>query len=350
MSKTKPLIGISTGDPNGIGIEVILKCYSDKRMYYFGIPIIFSNFNLIQDQLKHLNIDVDLNKIDKIEKANPKKLNVLEITNKTFEINYGKVNKEGGDHSRASLTEASKYLKENKIDVLVTAPINKKNIKNSDFNYMGHTDFLNKTFDGEAMMFMISDDLKVALLTEHIPVSNVVNQISKELLSNKLSVIKKSLTVDFGITSPKIAVLSINPHAGDDGIIGDEDQKFLIPSLKEISNNENLLFGPFPSDSFFGSNQYKLYDAILAIYHDQGLIPFKTISFGNGVNFTAGLDVVRTSPDHGTGYDIAGKNQADPSSFRSAIYSAIKIFKNRISFNNDNSNPLEISDSKSLKK
>ena len=172
----------------------------------------------------------------------------------------------------------------------------------------------------------------------------------RTILTNTSPTTRRSLTVDFGITSPKIAVLSINPHAGDDGIIGDEDQNFLIPSLKEISNNENLLFGPFPSDSFFGSNQYKLYDAILAIYHDQGLIPFKTISFGNGVNFTAGLDVVRTSPDHGTGYDIAGKNQADPSSFRSAIYSAIKIFENRISFNNENSNPLEISDSKSLKK
>ena len=223
----------------------------------------------------------------------------------------------------------AKALKENKIDVLVTAPINKKNIKNSDFNYMGHTDFLNKTFDGEAMMFMISDDLKVALLTEHIPVSNVVNQISKELLSNKLSVIKKSLTVDFGITSPKIAVLSINPHAGDDGIIGDEDQKFLIPSLKEISNNENLLFGPFPSDSFFGSDAYKKYDAIIASYHDQGLIPFKTLTFGKGVNYTAGLNVVRTSPDHGTAYNISGKNVANESSFKSAIVTALNILKNR---------------------
>ena len=350
MSKTKPLIGISTGDPNGIGIEVILKCYQDKRMFHYGIPIIFSNYNLLKKQINHLNLNVELKKIDEIEKAKPNKLNILEVSNSNFDLSFGKINSQGGDFSRKSLTEATRSLRDNKINILVTAPINKKNIINNDFDFMGHTDFLNKYFDGDALMFMVSEDLKVALLTEHIAIKDVSSIISKELIFNKISVIKKSLIKDFGISSPKIAVLSINPHAGDEGIIGDDDQKILIPSLEEISEYNNLIFGPFPSDSFFGSNKYKSFDAVLAIYHDQGLIPFKTISFGSGVNFTAGLDVIRTSPDHGTGYDIAGKNQADPSSFRSAIYTACKIYNNRISYEKNNSNSLKVSDLKSVKK
>ena len=350
MSKTKPLIGISTGDPNGIGIEVILKCYQDKRMFHFGIPIVFSNYDLLKTQINHLNLNVELKKIDEIEKAKSNKLNILEVSNSNFDLSFGKINSQGGDFSRKSLTEATRSLKDNKINILVTAPINKKNIINNDFDFMWHTDFLNKYFDGDALMFMVSEDLKVALLTEHIAIKNVSSVISKELIFNKISVIKKSLIKDFGISSPKIAVLSINPHAGDEGIIGDDDQKILIPSLEEISEDNNLIFGPFPSDSFFDSNKYKSFDAVLAIYHDQGLIPFKTISFGSGVNFTAGLDVIRTSPDHGTGYDIAGKNIADPSSFRSAIYTAYKIYNNRISYEKNNSNPLKVSDLKSVKK
>ena len=348
MSKIKPLIGISTGDPNGIGIEIILKCYSDKSMFNFGTPIVFSNYQLIKFQRDHLSLSTELIEIEDIGKVNPNKLNIIDVSNSDFELNFGQTNLQGGSFSRQSLTEATKLLKKNKIDILVTAPINKKNIIDDKFDFMGHTDFLNKNFDGDALMFMVSADLKVALLTEHIPLKNVSAKISKELLFNKISLIKNSLIKDFGISSPKIAVLSINPHAGDEGIIGDDDQKILIPSIKEISESYGQVFGPFPSDSFFGSNNYKLYDAILAIYHDQGLIPFKTISFGSGVNFTAGLSVIRTSPDHGTGYDIAGKNQADASSFRSAVNTACEIYNNRISYENDNSSPLKKVDLKSV--
>ena len=224
---------------------------------------------------------------------------------------------------------AAKYLSEKKINALVTAPINKDNIQSEDFNFKGHTDFLDSCFQGDSLMFMVSDDIKVALLTEHIPINNIVEKITPELIEKRTKIIEHSLKKDFNIKNPKIAVLSINPHVGDNGVIGDEDDNILIPSIKKIYKSGVDIEGPFASDSFFGSDAYKKYDAIIASYHDQGLIPFKTLTFGKGVNYTAGLNVVRTSPDHGTAYNISGKNIANESSFKSAIVTALNILKNR---------------------
>ena len=215
------------------------------------------------------------------------------------------------------------------IDGLVTGPINKNNIQNDDFNFKGHTDFLDSCFNGQALMFMVSSEIKIALLTEHIPIDKVVGEITTELIKSRIKLVEKSLKNDFNINKPKIAVLSINPHVGDGGVIGKHDDVILSPTIQEVSKSGIDISGPFASDSFFGTNMYKSFDAIIASYHDQGLIPFKTLTFGNGVNFTAGLDIVRTSPDHGTAYDIAGKNIANPSSFSSAILEALNIIKNR---------------------
>ena len=219
---------------------------------------------------------------------------------------------------------------------MVTAPINKENIQNEKFNFPGHTDYLSDKLDGDSLMFMISDELKLGLLTDHVPVNEIISNVKPDKIKKKISIMEKSLKMDFDIIKPKIAVLSINPHVGDGGVIGEEDQTILIPTLLEISKSGTLIAGPFSSDSFFGARLYKNYDAVLAIYHDQGLIPFKTLSFGEGVNYTAGLNKVRTSPDHGTGYDIAGKNIADPSSFKNAIFSAIEIYKKRNYYNSLN--------------
>ena len=212
---------------------------------------------------------------------------------------------------------------------MVTAPINKQNIQNEKFYFPGHTDYLSEQFRGESLMFMVSDELKIGLLTDHIPLKEIVSKINLNTIQNKIKLIEKSLRIDFGVIKPKIAVLSINPHVGDGGVIGSEDDILLRPALLEASKSGSIISGPFPSDSFFGSGAYKKYDAVLAMYHDQGLVPFKTLSFGEGVNYTAGLNIVRTSPDHGTGYDIAGKNKADPASFKKALFLGIEIFKMR---------------------
>ena len=249
-----------------------------------------------------------------------------------------------------SLEASATSLAENKIDVLVTAPINKNNIQNENFEFPGHTDYLAKKFEGKSLMFMVSEDLKVGLVTDHIPIKKVHSNITKDKVKEKFSLINESLIKDFGIQRPKIAVLSIDPHVGDGGTIGDDDDKILKPALKEISETENFVFGPFSSDSFFGSGLYKKYDAVLAIYHDQGLIPFKTLSFGEGVNYTAGLTKIRTSPDHGTGYDIAGKGLADNTSFKKAIFSAIEILNSRKLNEILNKNPLSVKKTKTVNK
>ena len=296
--------------------------------------------NIDQTSNSIYQVLIGTKKIDEaISKTNFSNLDII-----TSNVDLSGLEVETADNGRRAY-----ILKDKLIDVLVTAPINKKNILHESFDFMGHTDFLNKTFDGEAMMFMVSQDLKIALLTEHIPIDKITENISKDLIEKKIKTIDMSMKKDFGIQRPKIAILSINPHAGDDGIIGNQDQEILIPALKKLSESY-LIFGPFPSDSFFGSDLYKKYDAILAIYHDQGLIPFKTIAFGNGVNFTAGLDIVRTSPDHGTGYDISGKNLADPSSLIESFHTALSILKNRKQFEEINCNPLKVKELKSVKK
>ena len=324
-----PVLGISTGDPNGIGIEVILK--SLEKINFIGkfTPVIFSNYKLIEEQKRIFNVNCEIVPINNIENLSRNSVNVFNINNKDFDIEFGKSNSDGGDISRLSLRLAVEFLKNSMIDGLVTGPINKNNIQNNDFNFKGHTDFLDSCFNGQALMFMVSSEIKIALLTEHIPIDKVVGEITTELIKSRIKLVEMSLKNDFNINKPKIAILSINPHVGDGGVIGKHDDIILSPTIQEVSESGIDISGPFASDSFFGTNMYKSFDAIIASYHDQGLIPFKTLTFGNGVNFTAGLDIVRTSPDHGTAYDIAGKNIANPSSFSSAILEALNIIKNR---------------------
>ena len=335
---------------SGIGIEVILKTLSDKRILSFFTPVIFCNMNLLIDQKKLLGIDLDFIKIEKNKLPIKGKINVVNVWEEKFQTCFGDPSIESGKLSYLSLEASATSLAENKIDVLVTAPINKNNIQNENFEFPGHTDYLAKKFEGKSLMFMVSEDLKVGLVTDHIPIKQVHSNITKDKVKEKISLIEESLIKDFGVQRPKIAVLSIDPHVGDGGTIGDDDDKILKPALKEISETESFVFGPFSSDSFFGSGLYKKYDAVLAIYHDQGLIPFKTLSFGEGVNYTAGLTKIRTSPDHGTGYDIAGKGLADNTSFKKAIFSAIEILNSRKLNEILNKNPLSVKKTKTVNK
>lgn len=329
LKKSKPIIGISTGDPNGIGIEVILKSLADKSILDLCCVVLFSNFELIESQISFFNIDLNLKEIADFDSLDTNHVNVYPINNKEINLSHGKLTNEGGNYSKDSLFTAVKALKNKEIDALVTGPINKKNIQSEDFQFKGHTDFLNEEFHGKSLMFMVSKEIKVALITEHIPLSSVKENLNKNLIEFRVKEVFKSLSSDFGIKKPKVAVLSIDPHIGDQGVIGNADQKLLIPVLNKLFVESYDVKGPFASDSFFGSQLYKKFDAIVAMYHDQGLIPFKTLTFGKGVNFTAGLDIVRTSPDHGTAYDISGKNIANYDSFKSAILTSINIVKNR---------------------
>lgn len=322
-------VGISIGDLNGIGCEVILRTFEDTRMLEFCTPVIFASNKTIGFQKKALGITINYNGVHDAAKAIDGKINVVNVWKETPKIEFGKETQEGGAYAIKSLRAAVKALKEDKVDVLVTAPINKKNIQAEDFNFPGHTDYLAKELEGESLMFMVTDDLKVGLLTDHIPVKDVPAAINPIVIRTKTRIIEKSLQMDFGIRKPKIALLGINPHSGDHGVIGKEDEEVMKPVIKEMSEAGHLVYGPYSADSFFGSDGYKKFDAILAAYHDQGLIPFKTLSFGNGVNYTAGLSKVRTSPDHGTAYEIAGQGKADHNSFKEALFKAIQIFKNR---------------------
>ena len=330
LKKSKPVVGISIGDPNGIGLEVILKSLENKSVLDICSVIVFSNFKLMKNQMSFFNIDLPLKEISDFNSYDERCINVYQINKKEIKLSYGKLTVEGGVYSKDSLFAAVKSLKNKEIDALVTGPINKKNIQSDDFQYKGHTDFLDYEFQGESLMFMVSKEIKVALLTEHIPLSSVKDHLSENLIEFRIKQVFNSLLNDFGIKRPKVAVLSIDPHVGDQGVIGNDDEKLLKPVLNKLMAESYDIKGPFASDSFFGSKLYKNFDAIVATYHDQGLIPFKTLTFGKGVNFTAGLDIVRTSPDHGTAYDISGKNIANYDSFKSAIFTSIEIVKNRL--------------------
>ena len=323
------IVGISIGDLNGIGSEVILKSFEDSRMLELCTPIIFANVKILSFLKKELRLEAPLHGIDRLDQMVIGKINVLNVWKEGVNINYGQLDNEVGKYAIKSFVAATKALKDGDIDVLVTAPISKSNIQADDFKFPGHTDYLDQELEGDALMFMIQDNLRVGLLTDHVPLSEVAKHLTEELIRKKIKTINKSLIQDFGIRKPKIAVLGLNPHSGDNGVIGDEEDKVIKPTLKKIFNEGTLVFGPFSADGFFGSNQYENYDAVIATYHDQGLIPFKTLSFGKGVNYTAGLNKVRTSPDHGTAFEIAGKGIADNNSFLEAIYAAIDIFKSR---------------------
>lgn len=339
-------VGISVGDLNGIGTEVILKTFKDNRMLELCTPIIFGSTKILSFQKKHFNTHTNFHGISHADKAQHGKINVVNITKDPITIEYGKSSEEVGKFAIKSFTEATNALKEGFIDILVTAPINKHNVQSEDFKFPGHTDYLGQTLEGDSLMLMVNDTLRVGLLTDHVAVKDVSDAITPELIEKKVNIIYNTLKQDFGISKPKIAVLGINPHVGDNGVIGVEDDEVLKPTLEKIKNEGKLVFGPYAADSFFASSNYKNFDAILAAYHDQGLIPFKTLSFGQGVNFTAGLDKVRTSPDHGTAYEIAGKNKADHNSFQEAVFTGIQIFRNRNTYQEIAKNPLKKQPSK----
>ncbi|MFK7108344.1 4-hydroxythreonine-4-phosphate dehydrogenase PdxA [Flavobacterium oreochromis] len=335
------IIGISIGDLNGIGSEVVLKSFEDTRMLELCTPIIFANVKIISYLKKQLNLNVNLHGIDKIDQAVVGKVNVLNVWKEGVNLEWGIEDQNVGKYAIKSFIAATQALKENKVDVLVTAPISKVNIQSDEFSFPGHTDYLNQELEGDALMLMIQDTLRVGLLTDHIPINEVASYLTEDLVMRKIKTINRSLIEDFQINRPKIAVLGLNPHSGDHGVIGQEEEIILKPALKKLFEEGIMVFGPYSADGFFGSAQYEKYDAVVATYHDQGLIPFKTLSFGRGVNYTAGLNKIRTSPDHGTGFDIAGKGLANHASFTEAIYAALDIFKARNIYKEIAANPLK---------
>ncbi|MCK4562214.1 MAG: 4-hydroxythreonine-4-phosphate dehydrogenase PdxA, partial [Flavobacteriaceae bacterium] len=278
---------------------------------------------------KALNIQANVYGIDNLAKLAHNKLNLLNVWKEMVDIELGTPTEISGKYAFKSLQSATQALKNNEIDVLVTAPINKQNIQSEEFNFQGHTEYLESNLDGESLMILMTDVLRIGLITGHIPVSEVANSITPELIKKKVENMYQTLVQDFNISRPRIAILGLNPHCGDKGVIGAEDDEIVRPTIQEISKAGKLVFGPYAADSFFGSENYKKFDGVLAMYHDQGLAPFKTLSFGSGVNFTAGLGKIRTSPDHGTAYEIAGKGEANYSSFKEAVFKAISIFKTR---------------------
>ncbi len=337
-------VGITHGDFNGIGYEIIIKTLIDKRVTELFTPIIYGSSKVASYYRKTLNLtDINFNLIKKADYANAKRVNIINCYNDEVKIEIGKLSPKAGELSYYALEKAIDDLNWGKVDVLVTAPINKKNIQSEKFPFTGHTDYLASKFNSkDHLMLMISNSLRVGIITGHIPLKEVSSQITTDLILNKIKVMDLTLRKDFNIRKPKIAVLGLNPHAGDEGIIGTEENEVIIPALNQAEKENILAFGPFPADGFFASSKYQNYDGILAMYHDQGMLPFKTLAFGTGVNFTAGLPIVRTSPAHGTAYDIAGQNIASPDSFREAIYLAIDIFRNRKEFEALNENPLKV--------
>lgn len=336
------IVGVSIGDLNGIGGEVILKTFEDTRMLEFCTPVIFANVKVISFMKKSLNINCNFHGIDSLEQMVPGKLNVLNVWREGVTVDFGKNDENAGKYAILSFTKAVAALKEKEIDVLVTAPINKYNIQSEAFTFPGHTDYLDKELEGDALMLMVQDDLRVGLLTDHIPVNEVSAHLTEALIRKKILTVNTSLKQDFRISKPRIAVLGVNPHSGDNGVIGREDDDVVRPVLKQLFEEGILVFGPYSADSFFGSGQYEKYDAVIAAYHDQGLIPFKTLAFGKGVNYTAGLEGIRTSPDHGTAYEIAGKGSADHNSFKEAVYLALDLCRNRTEYKETTKNPLKV--------
>lgn len=328
MSKIK--VGITIGDMNGIGLEVIIKALVNPLMLNQCTPIIYGSSKVVSYHKNVTGVEAfQFQNLKSAQRPYMDKINVVNCWQDDVNIALGKMSSEGGKFAKISLEQAINDLENGFIDVLVTAPIHKKAMSQAGFDFPGHTDYLTEKFGNESLMFMVNDDMRVGLVTDHVPIKEVASTITKELIHKKLRIMNESLIKDFGIERPTIAVFGLNPHAGDDGVIGEEDENIIRPALVEAKKKGILCFGPFSADGFFGSSQFKKFDGILAMYHDQGLIPFKALSFGNGVNFTAGLNKVRTSPDHGTGFDIAGENKANHHSMQRAIYAACDIFKSR---------------------
>ena len=336
-------VGFTTGDMNGVGPEILLSSLENNELLSLCTPVIYGSLKNLSYTLNHLGFDISFNKISSADKSKEGKINVVDNFKNPPEISFGALNKEVGHAAFESIKEGVKDLKEGKIDVLVTPPINKEAIHSDDFPFMGHTDYIDSEINGSSTMMMVSNDLRIALLTEHIPVAKVTESITTELVENKVNALNETLMRDFQIERPKIAILSIDPHVGDGGVIAENDKNLIVPAIKKVQDSGVLVYGPFSADSFFGSSEYKKYDLIIAAYHDQGLIPFKTLSFGMGVNYTSGLDKIRTSPDHGTAYSIAGKGVASTESFLCSIYLAIDVYKRRKIYDEYSKNKLETS-------
>jgi len=340
---TKPIIGITCGDLNGIGTELIIKVFSDSRILELCTPVIFASNKVINFYRKTLpEFNFNWQNIKDLSRLNAKQMNIYNCWEEDVNITPGQLTESGGMYAIKSLQAAVHALKQNHIDGLVTAPIHKKNVQSAEFNYTGHTPFLKSYFGvNDVVMLLFANQFRVALVTEHIPVNEVAAKISKEIITRKLNILNESLQKDFGIDKPKIAVLGLNPHAGDEGLIGKEEETIIKPAIKEAKQNNIIVTGPFSADSFFAKQYHNRFDAVLAMYHDQGLVPFKTLASGEGVNYTAGLPVIRTSPDHGTAFDIAGKGKADESSFRTAVFECLNIISERKEFEESHKNPLK---------
>lgn len=349
MDKEKIIIGVTHGDINGIGYEVILKALSDNRVLELCTPIIYGSPKVWGFYKRQLEINgCNFNLINSAKEVKLRNINLINCTDDEIKVELGQATAEAGAASLAALERATDDLKSGEIHALVTAPISKENIQSTNFKFPGHTEYLEeKLGEGkEALMMLVNENLRVAVATGHIPLSNVAETISEELLLRKLRILNESLKKDFMIVRPRIAVLGLNPHAGDKGVIGREEEEIVIPALKKAEEEGILCFGPYPADGFFGSDNYRRFDAILAMYHDQGLIPFKALAMESGVNFTAGLPITRTSPDHGTAFDIAGKNEASELSLLASIYLALDVLRNRLSYEEMNANPLAITSTK----
>lgn len=343
ISENKPVIGISCGDINGIGLELIIKTVGDSRLLEICTPVIFASNKVLNFYRKGLpEINFNFSSIKDASRINHKQVNLYNCWDDEVAVTPGLLNAIGGKYAVQSLIIAAEALQQGKIDGLVTAPIHKKNTQSEEFNFTGHTPYLKNLFSvADVGMFMIAENMKVALLTEHIAVKDIVPFITRENILSKLQIINNSLKKDFGIDKPKIAILGLNPHAGDEGLIGKEEEEIIKPAIKEAKHKDIFCFGPYSSDAFFARGQYEKFDAVLAMYHDQGLIPFKSLATGEGVNYTAGLNGVRTSPDHGVAFDIAGKNKADEASFREAIFKCVDIIHARKEFETQHKNPLK---------
>ncbi|MEY2903532.1 MAG: 4-hydroxythreonine-4-phosphate dehydrogenase PdxA [Bacteroidota bacterium] len=337
----KPVIGFTCGDLNGIGIELIIKTLSDHRILEICTPVVFANNKCINFYKKTMpEVNFSYSSVKELNRLNPKQVNIFNCWEEEVVITPGQLNETGGKYALESLTQATQALKEGLIHGLVTAPIHKKNIHTEAFPYTGHTPYFKAFFNvSDVVMFMVAENMRVGLVTEHVTVADVSKHITRENILLKLKIMHNSLQKDFGVDKPKIAVLGLNPHAGDEGLIGAEEETIIKPAIKDAKQTM-LVFGPYSADAFFARGQFEKFDAVLAMYHDQGLIPFKSLAIGEGVNYTAGLPVIRTSPDHGTAFDIAGKDKADANSFIVAVFEAVDIYRSRNGYKEMRANPL----------
>jgi 4-hydroxythreonine-4-phosphate dehydrogenase len=335
--KNKPVIGISIGDINGVGAEVTMKALLDNRLHKIITPVIYAHGKALTFYRKLLDMeDFNFMQIRSIDEVHHKKINVINVVEESPEVIPGVETQEAGKLALSALDHAIEDLKQQKIEALVTAPLNKNNINSSERSFIGHTEYLSEAFGiQESLMFMVAEDFRVGLVTGHLALKDVANHITADKIKSKLGIMIQSLQDDFGINKPRIAVLGLNPHAGEDGLLGDEEENIIKPTIREFKDKGHFIFGPYPADGFFGMMHQKKFDAVLAMYHDQGLIPFKSTSFETGVNFTAGLPIIRTSPDHGTAYNIAGKNMADEGSMRAAIMQAYDIIRQKSDWEED---------------